>query len=175
MHFRTTGLDGAWLIESTPHRDDRGSFARTFCTEEFAAHGLETHFPQHSVSVSKRCGTLRGLHYQSPPHDEVKLVRCIAGAIFDVIVDLRPASPTYRRWLGLELSAANGHQLYIPKGFAHGHQTLADEASVFYLISSPYVPAAAAGVRHDDPALAIQWPLPPSVISERDRTWPLLA
>jgi dTDP-4-dehydrorhamnose 3,5-epimerase len=174
MHFKPLALAGAWLIEPTPHGDERGAFARTFCTQEFAAHGLETAFAQHSQSTSHRRGTLRGVHFQLAPHEEVKVVRCTAGAIYDVIVDLRPASPTYKRWQGLELTAESGHQVYVPKGFAHGHMTLSDAAAVHYLISVPYAPGASAGVRYDDPALAIIWPLAPTVISERDRTWPLL-
>lgn len=174
MLFKPTGLHEAWLIEPTPHVDHRGAFARTFCVQEFGANDLETQFPQHSTSVSVCRGTLRGLHYQLAPHDEVKVVRCVAGAIYDVIVDLRPQSPTYRQWQGFELTAANGHQLYIPKGFAHGHQTLTDNASVFYLISAPYMPGAARGIRYDDPLLDIAWPTPVSTMSDRDRTWPLL-
>jgi dTDP-4-dehydrorhamnose 3,5-epimerase len=172
MKFEATGLDGAWLIHLDPMRDQRGFFARTFCVNEFAAHGLETEFPQHSMSCSYGKGTLRGMHFQRAPHGEVKLVRCLSGAIWDVIIDLRPQSPTFRQWLGFELSAENQDQLYIPKGFAHGFQTLSDNAQVNYLISEFYAPDAASGVRYDDPAFAIAWPLPVSVISEKDRLWP---
>jgi len=172
LQFVPSGLDGAWLIRLDPARDDRGSFARTFCAREFAARGLETDFKQHSVSCSKRKGTLRGLHFQYPPHDEVKLVRCLSGAIWDVIVDLRPDSPTFRQWRGFELSAGRQDQLYIPKGFAHGFQTLSDDAHVNYLISAFYAPEAAGGVRYDDPAFGISWPLEVSTISDKDLGWP---
>ena len=172
MQFEPAGLDGAWLIRVDPMRDSRGSFARTFCANEFGARGLETDFPQHSISCSNAKGTLRGMHFQRAPHDEVKLVRCLGGAIWDVIVDLRPQSPTFCQWCGFELSADNLAQLYIPKGFAHGFQTLSDNAQVNYLISAFYAPDAASGVRHDDPAFGIAWPLPVSAISERDLRWP---
>lgn len=174
MIFRPTGLPGAVLIEPEPVRDDRGSFMRAFCVDEFARNGLATTFPQHSISTTRRAGTVRGLHFQRPPHAEVKLVRCIAGAVHDVIVDLRQGSPTYARWQAFELTADNGHQLYVPEGFAHGHQTLTDDAALLYLISAPYAPEAADGVRFDDPRLSIFWPRPVSVISERDRAWPAL-
>jgi dTDP-4-dehydrorhamnose 3,5-epimerase len=172
MQFHLTTLRDAWLIQLEPIHDSRGFFARTFCVDEFAAHGLETHFPQHSLSCSARKGTLRGMHYQRPPHCEVKLVRCIKGAIWDVIIDVRPDSPTYRRWEGFELSESNGCQLYIPKGFAHGFQTLSEGVEVNYLISERYVAEAACGIRHDDPGFAIQWPLPVSEISAKDLQWP---
>ena len=172
MRFSQTELCGAWLIEPVPARDERGFFARTFCVQEFEDHGLTTRFVQHSASQSATMGTLRGMHFQRAPHSEVKVVTCLSGAVWDVIVDLRPKSPTYRRWQGFELTAANRRQLYIPKGFAHGFQTLCDDVEVGYLISTFYAPAAASGVRHDDPAFAIDWPLPVSSISEKDRTWP---
>ncbi|HZD52651.1 MAG TPA: dTDP-4-dehydrorhamnose 3,5-epimerase [Woeseiaceae bacterium] len=173
MRFSKTELCGAWLIEPTPARDDRGFFARTFCVKEFKEHGLTTRFVQHNASQSAKRGTLRGMHFQSAPHGEVKVVTCLKGAIWDVIIDLRPRSPTYRRWRGFELTVANRQQLYVPKGFAHGFQTLCDDVEVGYLISAFYAPAAASGLRHDDPAFAIGWPLPVSTISEKDRTWPL--
>jgi dTDP-4-dehydrorhamnose 3,5-epimerase len=172
MQFLSTALADAWLIELEPATDERGSFARTFCAREFSSHGLETSFPQHSISVSARRGTLRGMHFQTEPHSEVKLVRCLRGRIWDVIVDIRPASPTFGRWQGFELGDDNRRQLYIPKGFAHGFQTLTDDVEVSYLISTIYVPEAAAGFRHDDPTLQIAWPLPVSVISDKDRRWP---
>ena len=134
--------------------------------------GLETNYPQHSISFSAQRGTIRGMHYQREPHSEVKLVRCVKGAIWDVIIDIRPASPTYRRWEGLELSGENGRQLYIPKGFAHGFQTLNDDVEVSYLISEPYAPQSAAGIRFDDPTFGITWPLPLSQIAEKDLHWP---
>jgi|SRR5215510_104356 len=171
MQFQTTALGGVHLVHLERMRDSRGFFARTFCVEEFSAHGLETHYPQHSVSFSARKGTLRGMHYQRPPHNEVKLVRCLGGAIWDVVIDIRPESPTYRHWEGFELSDTNGRQLYIPKGFAHGFQTLSDNVAVNYLISTPYVPEAACGIRYNDSRLAIAWPLPVSEISEKDLRW----
>lgn len=174
MRFHDAGLAGAVLIEPEPIGDERGSFARIFCERAFAERGLETRFVQHSRSHSRHRHTLRGLHFQKPPHQEVKLVSCVGGAILDVIVDMRPASPTFRRWRAFELSAANGHELYIPKGFAHGFQALTDDAMVNYLISAFYEPSAASGLRHDDPALGIDWPAAPTVMSEKDRAWPLL-
>jgi len=140
--------------------------------EEFAAHGLETNYPQHSISFSTRKGTLRGMHYQRDPHSEAKLVRCTQGAILDVIIDIRPDSSTYRRWQEFELSSVNGHQLYIPKGFAHGFQTLSNDVEVNYLISAPYKSEAAHGIRYNDPAFGISWPLPVTEISEKDSDWP---
>jgi dTDP-4-dehydrorhamnose 3,5-epimerase len=174
MRFEQTALKDARVIVPEPIRDDRGFFARSFCVEEFAAHGLETKFVQHSLSFSRRRHTLRGIHFQRPPHAEAKVVSCIQGAIFDVIVDLRPASPTYRRWAAFELTAQNRLQLYVPKGFAHGHQTLADDTTVAYLISEFHAPGAAGGIRYDDPALAIGWPARPSILSDSDRKWPLM-
>lgn len=172
MRFSKTGLDGAWLAEPVPARDERGFFARTFCVREYGEHGLETGFVQHSVSQSIARGTLRGLHFQREPHSEVKIVHCLKGAIWDVIVDLRAASATYCRWEAFELTAANRRQLYIPKGFAHGFQSLSDDVEVGYLISAFYAPEAAAGVRYDDDAFRIDWPLLPSAMSEKDRAWP---
>jgi dTDP-4-dehydrorhamnose 3,5-epimerase len=172
MRFLETGLAGAWLIEPEPVADHRGHFVRTFCAREFADRGLVTAFPQHSLSFTKSKGSIRGMHFQRPPHDETKLVGCTRGAIWDVIVDLRSSSPTCGQWQGFELSAENGRQLYISPGLAHGFQTLTDDAEVRYLISQFYVPSASSGVRHDDPAFAISWPLPVTVISERDAAWP---
>jgi dTDP-4-dehydrorhamnose 3,5-epimerase len=174
MQFRGTTFHDAWLIRLEPIRDSRGFFARTYCADEFAAHGLATHFPQHSLSCSARKGTLRGMHYQRHPHSEVKLVRCVKGAIWDVIVDIRPDSATYGRWEGFELTDNNDSQLYIPKGYAHGFQTLSEGVEVNYLISERYVAEAACGIRHDDPGLAIRWPLPVSEISAKDLQWPFL-
>jgi dTDP-4-dehydrorhamnose 3,5-epimerase len=174
VRFRETSLAGAWLIEPEPVRDERGSFARTFCVAEFAEHGLETSFVQHSMSHSAKVHTIRGMHFQDPPYAEVKLVSCVAGAIHDVIVDIRPHSPTYLQSFAVELSASNRRELYIPAGFAHGFQTLAADATVHYLISQFYTPGAANGLRFDDPMLAIEWPAAPSIMSDRDRQWPLL-
>ncbi|MEZ5996691.1 MAG: dTDP-4-dehydrorhamnose 3,5-epimerase [Hyphomonadaceae bacterium] len=172
MLFTKTGLNGAWLIDAEPVRDNRGWFARTFCENEFAANGLETSFVQHSTSQNVHRGTLRGMHFQSGAHAEVKVVRCLKGAILDVIIDLNPASPTYKQWRGFELSADNQRQLYIPKGFAHGFQTLQDNCEIGYLISQFYAPAASTGVRWNDPAFAIEWPLPVAEMSDKDKAWP---
>ena len=172
MQFHPTTLDGALLIELDLIGDERGFFARTFCVEEFRSRGLETCYPQHSMSYSKARGTLRGMHFQTAPHEEAKLVRCLRGAVHDVLLDLRPASPTYLRWEAFELSDRNRRQLYVPKGFAHGFQSLVDDVEVSYLISTLYAPQAASGVRHDDRAFAIRWPLPVTQISPKDRAWP---
>ena len=172
MKFHPTALIDAWLIELAPAHDERGFFARTFCADEFSAHGLETNFPQHSISYSSRQGTLRGMHFNREPHSEIKVVRCLRGKIWDVIIDLRTNSPTFGRWQGFDLSMEDGRQLYIPKGFAHGFQTLTDDVEVSYMISARYVPEAAHGLRHDDRSIDITWPLPISVISAKDRSWP---
>lgn len=172
MIFTPTRLDGLWLVDLDRHVDERGWFARCWCPREFAEHGLDTRLAQASLSFNRRPGTLRGMHYQRAPHGEVKLVRCVRGAIFDVAIDLRPGSPTHRQWLGFELSGENGRALYIPEGFAHGFQTLAPESEVLYQMSTIHVPEAAAGVRFDDPAFAIAWPLPVSCIAARDAAWP---
>lgn len=174
MIFRETRLPGAYVIEIEPRGDDRGLFARTFCRREFADQRLELEFVQSSISVTTRRGTIRGLHYQRPPHGEAKLVSCVRGAIHDVIVDLRPGSPTFRQWLPVEMTGGSHRMLYIPCEFAHGFQTLEDETEVSYMVSAFYAPDAATGIRHDDPALGIDWPLPVVEISERDRGWPLL-
>ena len=172
MRFEATGLPDAWVIIPEPVGDERGFFARTFCTRELGERGLESNFVQHSISASARKGTLRGMHFQNEPHEEVKIVTCLKGAILDVIVDLRPASGAFCRWQGFELTAENRHRLYIPKGFAHGFQALTDDVEVGYLISAFYEPTAASGVRHDDPAFGIAWPLPVTVMSDKDRAWP---
>ena len=173
MQFMASGLSGAWLIEPEPHTDARGSFARTFCEREFAAQGLKTRFVQHSASISKKSGTLRGMHYQRAPCEEVKVVRCVRGAIYDVIIDLRSQSPSYRKWIGVELSQKNGRQLYVPEGFAHGFQTLSDDVEVHYLISEFYNPETSSGFFYNDPAFGIIWPGEVAEISEKDRMWPL--
>jgi dTDP-4-dehydrorhamnose 3,5-epimerase len=174
VRFLETALPGAYLIEVEPHCDERGLFARTFCRDEFAAHGLTSSFVQCSSSYNGAAGTLRGMHWQDPPCAEVKLVRCTAGAIFDVIVDLRPDSPTRGRWLSAELAAETRRMLYVPEGFAHGFQTLRDGSEIFYQMSRPFDPAAARGFRFDDPAIGIRWPLPPGAMSPRDRELPTL-
>jgi len=174
MRFIPTDLPGAWIIELEPLNDERGFFARTVCAREFAAHGLATEFVQCSISVNDRRGTLRGLHYQLPPASEAKLVRCTAGALLDVIVDLRPESPAYLRHLAVDLTARNRRALYVPKLFAHGLQTLEDNTEVLYQISEYYAPGQSTGLRFDDPKLGIQWPLPVTAVSAKDRNWPLL-
>jgi dTDP-4-dehydrorhamnose 3,5-epimerase len=172
MILQPTRLEGAWLIGPERHEDSRGFFARTWCREEFSAAGLDVEIAQQSMSHTDDRGMLRGLHFQRAPHQEVKLVRCLQGAIYDVIVDLRPLSPTYLKWQAFELTADNGDALYIPKGLAHGFQTLSANSQVGYQMSVPYAAEAAAGFRHDDPALAVQWPLPVASMSDRDRSWP---
>jgi dTDP-4-dehydrorhamnose 3,5-epimerase len=174
MIFTESALRGAFTVEMVRAQDERGFFARSFSAEEFAAHGLPAEMPQSSVSYNLCKGTLRGLHYQAPPRGEAKLVRCTAGAIFDVIVDLRNDSPTQRRWFGTELTAYNRRALFVPKGFAHGFITLCDDTEVLYMISVPYVPGSERGVRWNDPALAIKWPIEPVVMSARDAALPLL-
>ena len=173
MRFVATELPDAFVLELERHEDERGFFARAWCRDEFAEHGLVPYLAQCSISRNALAGTLRGMHFQRAPHEEAKLVRCTSGAIFDVIVDLRPESPTYAEWLGVELDASRGNALYVPKGFAHGFQTLVDATEVLYMISDPYVPEAASGVRWDDPAFGIEWPETDArTISDRDRVWP---
>lgn len=174
MIFTESPLRGAYLVDMVRREDERGFFARSFCAEEFAAHGLAEHMSQCSVSFNAKRGTLRGLHFQASPHDEEKLVRCTGGAMFDVIVDLRTDSPTHRGWFGVELTAANRRALYVPKGFAHGFMSLADDTEVYYMISVPYAAGFARGLRWNDPALGIRWPMEPVVISERDVDYALL-
>ena len=174
MRFLPTQLAGAFIVETEPHEDSRGCFARTFCAREFSEQGLTSSFVQSSISFNRLRGTLRGLHYQLPPAGEVKLVRCTAGALYDVIVDLRPGSPTYLQHVGVELTARNRRSLYIPEMCAHGLQTLEDETEVLYQISAYHTPDKATGIRYDDAKLRITWPLPVSVIAEKDRNWPLL-
>jgi dTDP-4-dehydrorhamnose 3,5-epimerase len=170
--FNPTDLQDARLIELKYIGDDRGFFARSFCAQEFATNGLHAVFVQQNSSQSLKKGTIRGLHYQNAPYAEVKVMRCLRGAIFNVIVDLRPESPTYKRWQGFELTADNRHQLYVPEGFANGYQALVDEAEVAYLVSSAYAPGAEGGVRYNDPAFGIDWPHEVTVVSDKDRNWP---
>jgi dTDP-4-dehydrorhamnose 3,5-epimerase len=174
MKFLPTSLTGAWLIELEPREDERGFFARTFCEHEFATHGLNVRWPQMNLTGTLRRGMIRGLHYQADPKPEIKLIRCSAGAIFDVVADVRPGSPTFGRWEAHELTAGNRRQLYVPGGFAHGFQCLQDRSEVFYLMSESYEPALARGIRWDDPTLSIRWPLPDPILSERDRALPFL-
>ncbi|MBE3142447.1 MAG: dTDP-4-dehydrorhamnose 3,5-epimerase [Planctomycetes bacterium] len=171
MRFLETKLLGAFLIDPERRADERGFFARVFCVEEFQAQGLETHLVQSSISFNRRKGTLRGMHFQTSPFEEARLVRCTIGAVYDVILDLRPGSSTFKQWLGIELSADNRRMVYIPRGFAHGFLTMADNSEVFYQISEYYHPEAAQGVRWDDPAFSIQWPLPISLISDKDLSY----
>ena len=172
MIFTETALPGAYVIDLEPQVDERGFFARAWCAREFAARGLESRLVQSSISVTTRRGTLRGMHYQAPPHAEVKLVRCTRGAVFDVIIDLRPYSATYLRPFGVELTAENRLALYIPKGFAHGFQTVVDDTEVFYHMSEVYVAAAGRGLRWNDPTFAVPWPIVPPILIARDATYP---
>lgn len=174
MIFTETPLPGAFLVDLEPRCDARGFFARSFCAREFGAHGLKPVVAQANLSYNHRAGTLRGLHYQAPPAAETKLVRCTAGAIWDVIVDIRAGSPTFRQSFGVELSAENRRALYVPEMFAHGYLTLTDGAEVIYSVGEFYTPGAEDGFRWDDPALAIDWPVPVLVTSEKDAAWPLI-
>jgi len=158
MIFTETKLKGAYLIDIEPHGDERGFFARAYCQQEFMAHGLNSNWAQFNISLNKKRGTLRGMHYQSEPYGEIKLVRCTLGKVFDVIVDLRTESQTFTQWFGIELTAENHTILYVPKGFAHGYQTLEDNTEVFYQVSEFYHPECACGVRWNDPVFSIKWP-----------------
>lgn len=173
MIFTPLELEGAFLVDLEPHPDERGFFARAWCREEFEAHGLNNALVQCNLSFNHLRGTLRGMHYQRAPHAEAKLVRCTRGAILDVIVDLRPGSPTHARWLGVELTEENRSALYVPEGFAHGYQTLTDGTETLYQVSAAYAPGAEGGVRWDDPAFGIEWPdADPRIVSDKDRAWP---
>lgn len=173
MRFVPTELPGVYVIEPQPHVDERGFFARTWCRDAFAAAGLHADWVQCNVSYNRRAGTLRGMHWQAPPHEEVKLVRCTAGAAYDVVLDLRPDSPTFKRWVAVELTATNRRAVYVPAGCAHGFQTLVDDTELFYQMGARYHPESARGVRWDDPAFGIVWPpCAQRVISARDRSYP---
>lgn len=172
MLFQPTNLAGAYLIDLQKVEDERGFFARAWCVEEFAEHGLDPQLVQCNLSYNKQRGTLRGMHYQRSPFAETKLVRCISGAIYDVIIDLRPASPTFLQWTGVTLSAENRTMLYVPKGFAHGFQTLEDQTEIFYQMSDFYAPEYAAGLRWNDTQFKIEWPLAVTIISARDQNYP---
>ena len=174
MIFTETKLRGAYVIEPQTINDERGFFARTWSVEEFSAERLNANLVQCNTSWNKQKGTVRGMHFQTPPHEEAKLIRCTAGALYDVIVDLRRDSPTWGQWVGIELTRKNLRMIYVPEGFAHGFQTLAHGTDVFYQVSAYYHPESARGVRWDDPTLAIDWPLPISVISQRDQMLPFL-
>ncbi len=173
MKLHELSLAGAFLIELERREDERGFFARTFCKNELANYGLETEIVQCNVSFNKRRGTVRGMHFQKRPHEEAKIVRCTQGACYDVIVDIRPTSSTFCHWVGIELTAQNHKALYVPKGFAHGFQTLTDNTEVFYQMSEQYYPELASGVRWNDPALGIQWVIHDNItIAERDAAFP---
>lgn len=173
MIFHKLKLEGAYRIDLEPREDERGFFARAWCQREFAEYGLETRIVQSNLSYNRHKGTLRGMHYQAPPYEEVKLVRCIRGSIFDVIIDLRPGSPTFKQWVGVELTATNRQMLYVPKGFAHGFQTLEDDTEVFYHVSEFYTPGAERGVRWNDPQFGIEWPaVEKRILSPKDQSWP---
>ena len=175
MLFDQTNVFGAYLIDLERRTDRRGFFARAWCPKEFGARGLSTGLAQVNVSANVRKGTLRGMHYQRAPHQEAKVVGCIRGAIYDVVLDLRPDSPTYLRWAAAELTAENHRSLYIPEGCAHGFQTLADDTDVHYLMFGEFSAQHACGYRFDDPAFSIAWPLPGPIVSDKDRTYPLLS
>jgi dTDP-4-dehydrorhamnose 3,5-epimerase len=174
MIFHETKLAGAYIVELDKKKDSRGFFARAFCAEELRHHGVEFQAVQANISHNHKKGTLRGMHYQAPPASEPKFIRCIRGAVWDVIVDMRPGSPTYLQHIGVELSADNGKAIYVPDLFAHGNQALTDGAELLYLMGGEYTPGHERGLRHDDPAIGIEWPLPVAVIHERDCEWPLL-
>jgi len=173
--FTETGLTGAFVVDIEPRADERGYFARVWCAREFEEQGLESRFVQCNVAYNNKKATLRGMHYQSSPYAEVKLVRCTKGAVYDVIVDMRPGSDSYLGWTGVELTDDNHRMLYVPEGFAHGYVTLQDDSELFYQVSQFYTPQAEGGVRWNDPAVGIQWPdVGELLISDKDRAWPML-
>jgi len=174
MKFIETAVRGAWLIEPEPREDERGRFMRAWCRGEFRDHGIDFTPVQANMAYSRKRGTIRGMHLQVDPAPEAKLVRCTRGSIFDVVVDMRPQSPTHSHWYGVQLSADDGRMLYLPEGCAHGCQSLEDATEIHYLTSAVYAPEHATGVRFDDPAIGVRWPLSVAAISEQDRTWPLL-
>jgi len=171
MIFNKTPLKDAYIIELERIEDDRGFFARSWCVREFEEHGLNPNMVQCNVSFNKKKGTLRGMHYQAAPHGEAKLVRCTKGALYDVIIDLRHGSPTFKQWFGVELTAENRKAIYVPEGFAHGFQTLEDETEVFYQMSEFYHPESARRVRYDDPAFGVEWPFLDAIVASRDRSF----
>lgn len=175
MKFIETELAGGYIVELERREDERGYFARAWCKREFEEHGLNTSLAQANLSHNNRLGTLRGMHFQRAPHQEAKFVRCTSGAIFDVMVDMRAGSPTYKHWHSAELTRANGRALYVPEGFAHGYQTLADNTDVFYQVSEFYAPDAEGGFRWDDPEIGIDWPIAEAIVSDRDRALPAAA
>jgi dTDP-4-dehydrorhamnose 3,5-epimerase len=175
MNFMETGIAGATLITPSPHQDERGRFMRAWCSREFSEHSIGFSPVQSNLGFSKKKGTVRGMHFQVAPALEAKLVRCTRGSIFDVVLDLRPDSPSHGKWYGAELTSENGNMLYVPENCAHGYQTLEDDSEILYMASEFYTPSAARGVRFDDPAFAIRWPLTPTMVSDQDRNWPLVA
>jgi dTDP-4-dehydrorhamnose 3,5-epimerase len=172
MLFQETKLKGAYILDLERREDHRGFFARSWCMKEFEDHGLNSQFVQINVGFSVKKGTLRGMHYQIEPYQEVKVVRCTMGAIYDVIVDLRRNSPTYKQWIGFELTSENRRMIYVPEGFAHGYQTLKDNTEIYYPTSQFFAPEFAHGNRYNDPSFGIKWPVPVECISESDRSWP---
>jgi dTDP-4-dehydrorhamnose 3,5-epimerase len=172
VKFTPTSLEGAFVIDLERREDERGYFARSWCAQELAARGLSAHISQINTGFSPKAGTLRGLHYQTAPHAEVKIVRCTRGAVYDVIVDLRPQSATFCKWFGIELDAVGARALYVPEGFAHGYQTLTEDCDVSYTTTQPYAPKHATGVRYDDPRFGIRWPREVMLVSAADRGWP---
>jgi dTDP-4-dehydrorhamnose 3,5-epimerase len=173
MRFTKTNLVGVCVIDPNPHKDERGWFMRVWCAREFAEHGLDFIPVQANMGFSINKGTVRGMHFQKAPASEAKLVRCTRGAIYDVALDIKLGSPTYGKWYGAELTAENGRMLYVPEHCAHGYQTLKEHTEIYYLTSGYYTPKLASGVRFDDPAFGIQWPIPATAVSEQDRNWPL--
>ncbi len=174
MKFSKTALPGVWLIELEPREDERGFLARTYCETEFADHGLNSRWPQCNLTLTRKRGMIRGMHFQADPKPEIKLIRCAVGAIFDVLVDVRRDSPTFGRWEGFELTGENRRTLYVPGGIAHGFQCLTDNCEVFYQMSEFYFPELACGIRWNDPRVGIQWPIANPVVSQRDKNLPLL-
>jgi dTDP-4-dehydrorhamnose 3,5-epimerase len=174
MIFIETTFPEVFLVGLEPKSDYRGTFARAFCANEFGMKGLETQFVQANISNNKIAGTVRGLHCQCAPFEEVKIIRCIVGSVYDVVVDIREDSPTFKQWFCAELSQDNGLMMYVPRGFAHGYQTISDNATVQYMVSAYYVAESERGYRYDDPSLNIDWPLPVSAVSEKDASWPLI-
>jgi dTDP-4-dehydrorhamnose 3,5-epimerase len=174
MRFRETPIGDAWLIDPSPHEDERGRFLRAWCTREFTEQGIEFLPVQANMGLSATKGTIRGMHFQAAPALEAKLIRCTRGSMFDVVLDLRPGSVSYGKWHGTELSADNGRMLYVPEQCAHGYQTLENNTEMYYLTSQFYTPSVASGVRFDDPRFGIDWPLPATAVSDQDRNWPLV-
>lgn len=172
MQFIETKIDGAYIIDPTKHEDDRGFFARRWCKDIFEKQGLSTDFVQANTGYSRRRGTLRGVHYQTAPHEEAKLVSCTRGSVYDVMVDLRDGSPSFGEWLGIELNDRDHRMVYVPAGCAHGYLTLEDDTELFYPVTAAYHPESEGGIRYDDPSFDIQWPIDIEVISDKDASWP---